>query len=196
MDHITTKTPTPKCRLHWCSVEFIDWRYCTVSNVGIFDPALWAVAPQTFSLGPALPPPLPCVNKYTYCIWPVKRLCVKCLSEFIDWRYGQSCWHFWPSLWTVAPLIFSLVISLSPPCVLHSRIQWYWVMGLRQMKTWRKASLQVNYLDDDILDWLLWVLSFYAPRDQTNSFRFFWKISIKLYVEKSCDNKHNFAEIL
>jgi hypothetical protein len=27
-----------------------------------------------------------------------------CLIEFIDWRYSQSCWYFWPLLWTVAPL--------------------------------------------------------------------------------------------
>ncbi len=29
--------------------------------------------------------------------WPVKWLCGICLSEFIDWRYSQSCWYFWPS---------------------------------------------------------------------------------------------------
>ncbi len=25
-----------------------------------------------------------------------------CLIEFIDWRSSQSCWHFWPLLWTRA----------------------------------------------------------------------------------------------
>jgi hypothetical protein len=38
----------------------------TVSHVAIFDPALWTVAPLTFSLVQLSPtPPLPCVNRYT-----------------------------------------------------------------------------------------------------------------------------------
>ncbi len=50
-----------------CLSEFRDWWYCTVSHVGIFDPALGTVAPLTFSLFllSPLPSPLPCVNKYT-----------------------------------------------------------------------------------------------------------------------------------
>jgi hypothetical protein len=28
---------------------------------------------------------------------PVKGLCGRCLSEFIDWRYFQSYWYFLPS---------------------------------------------------------------------------------------------------
>jgi hypothetical protein len=31
------KTPNPKCRLCWCSIELKDWRYCSVGHVGIFD---------------------------------------------------------------------------------------------------------------------------------------------------------------
>ncbi len=27
MDQISIKTPNPKCRLHWCLIELIDWRY-------------------------------------------------------------------------------------------------------------------------------------------------------------------------
>jgi hypothetical protein len=27
MDQITIKTPNSKCRLYWCLIEFIDWRY-------------------------------------------------------------------------------------------------------------------------------------------------------------------------
>jgi hypothetical protein len=39
MDEGTKKTQkNPKCRLYWCLIEFIDWRY-TVSHVGIFDPS-------------------------------------------------------------------------------------------------------------------------------------------------------------
>ncbi len=29
--------------------------------------------------------------------WPVMGLCGRCLLEFIDWRYSQSCWYFRPS---------------------------------------------------------------------------------------------------
>ncbi len=31
------KTPNPRCRLHGCLIEFIDWSGDTVSYVGIFD---------------------------------------------------------------------------------------------------------------------------------------------------------------
>jgi hypothetical protein len=42
------------------------WTVDTVSHVGIFYPALWTVAPLTFSLVQPLPTPtLPCVNKFT-----------------------------------------------------------------------------------------------------------------------------------
>ncbi len=27
IDQISIKTPNPKCRLYWCLIEFIDWRY-------------------------------------------------------------------------------------------------------------------------------------------------------------------------
>jgi hypothetical protein len=27
IDQLTIKTPNPKCRLYWCLIEFIDWRY-------------------------------------------------------------------------------------------------------------------------------------------------------------------------
>ncbi len=32
-----------------------------------------------------------------------------CLIEFIDWRYCQSCWYFWPSFVNYCSLTFSLV---------------------------------------------------------------------------------------
>jgi hypothetical protein len=32
MDQISIKTPNPKCRLHWCLVEFIDWRWYSYSQ--------------------------------------------------------------------------------------------------------------------------------------------------------------------
>jgi hypothetical protein len=31
MDQITIKTPNPKCRLYWCLIEFIGWRYSQLS---------------------------------------------------------------------------------------------------------------------------------------------------------------------
>ncbi len=46
-----------------------------------------------------------------------KRRLYWCLIEFIDWRYSQSCWYFWPSLWTIALLTFSLVHSPPLPWV-------------------------------------------------------------------------------
>jgi hypothetical protein len=27
MDQVTIMTPNPECRLYWCLIEFIDWRY-------------------------------------------------------------------------------------------------------------------------------------------------------------------------
>ncbi len=38
MDKITFKTPNPQCRLYWCLIEFIDWRYS--QSCWYFRPAL------------------------------------------------------------------------------------------------------------------------------------------------------------
>ncbi len=46
MDQITIKTPNPKCRLYWCLIEFIDWRYS--QSYWYFRPRLWTSAPLTF----------------------------------------------------------------------------------------------------------------------------------------------------
>ena len=65
MDQIFIETPNPKCRLYWCLIVFIDWRYS--QSCWYFQSLLWTSAPLTFSLVclPCLPPlPLPCVNKY------------------------------------------------------------------------------------------------------------------------------------
>ncbi len=80
--------------LHWCLLEFIDWRYC--QSWWYFRPLMWTSAPLTFSLV-HLPPSSPfpvwistevcshtvcnrggrglgCVESiyrsYTLCIWP------------------------------------------------------------------------------------------------------------------------------
>ncbi len=52
MDHITIKTPNPKCRLYRWLIEFIDRRYS--QSCLYFRPALWSTAPWL-----ALPSPFP-----------------------------------------------------------------------------------------------------------------------------------------
>ncbi len=42
------KIPNPKCRLYWCLIEFIGWSCC--QSGWYFRPALWTIAPLTFSL--------------------------------------------------------------------------------------------------------------------------------------------------
>ncbi len=98
--------------------------------------------------------------------WPVKGLCGRCSSEFIDWRYSQPCWYISdPVLWTVATLTFSLaqVLSLVGDYILQefntlymTRFRTYklldppkqkprrWV-GLRKINTCHKVPLQVNF---------------------------------------------------
>ncbi len=65
MNQISIKTPKPKCRLYWCLIEFIDWRY---SQSCWYFRLLWTSAPLTFSLVHLSPNPLPCVNKYMYTV--------------------------------------------------------------------------------------------------------------------------------
>jgi hypothetical protein len=48
MDQKSVKTPNPKWRLHWCLIEFIDWRYS--QSCWYFRPLVWTSAPLTFSL--------------------------------------------------------------------------------------------------------------------------------------------------
>ncbi len=59
MDQISIKTPHPKCRLYWCLIEFIDWRYR--QSCWYFRPLLWTSATLTFSwfANPPPPPPFP-----------------------------------------------------------------------------------------------------------------------------------------
>jgi hypothetical protein len=61
---------------------------------------------------------------------PVKGLCVRCLSEFIDWRHSKSCVLFSTQLCKLLPLSPSVWFS-SPPfppfpvwiSILHTRIR-------------------------------------------------------------------------
>jgi hypothetical protein len=52
---------------------------------------------------------------------PVKALCGRCLSEFIDLRYSQSCLYFRPSFVNCCPSNFlsgsSLPLSPPPPSI-------------------------------------------------------------------------------
>ncbi len=42
-----------------------------------------------------------------------KRLCGRCLSGFIDWKYSQSCWYFRPSFVNFCPS--NLFSGSNPP---------------------------------------------------------------------------------
>jgi hypothetical protein len=66
MDLITIKTPNAKCRLCWCLIEFIGWRYS--QSCWYFRLDLWTVAHLTFSLFSS-PPPLPCVKYCILCLY-------------------------------------------------------------------------------------------------------------------------------
>ncbi len=45
----------------------------------------------------------------------VNRLCGRCISKFIDCRYSQSCWYFWPSFVNCCPSHLLSGSSLPPP---------------------------------------------------------------------------------
>ncbi len=107
--------------------------------------------------------------------WSVKGLCGRGLSEFIDWRYSQSCWYFRPRFLNVAHLTFSLHGSTLPPPAhpcenkytvhIHVYSVWgngVWVSGPRTDKTAAKSLYRSIFFDDNILHCLLWVLSFYV----------------------------------
>ncbi len=66
MDQITIKTPDPKCRLYWCFIEFIDWRYS--QSCWYFRPLLLIIASLTFSLVDLPLPPSLCEYAQGYVI--------------------------------------------------------------------------------------------------------------------------------
>jgi hypothetical protein len=90
---------------------------------------------------------------------PVKGLCSRCLLEFIDWRYSQSCWYFRPSFVNYCP---SNLLSGSHPPPLPLPVSkysiylytvqrvrgWEWVWGgvgwvLSPVGCWRPYSAGV-----------------------------------------------------
>jgi hypothetical protein len=75
---------------------------------------------------------------------PVKGFCCRCSSEFIDWRYSQSCWYFRPSFVNCFPSNL-LSGSTLPPPLLHLP----------------QSPFIGQFFFDDILQCLLSVLSLY-----------------------------------
>ncbi len=60
-----------------------------------------------------------------------KGISARCLSEFIDWRYSQSCWYFRPSFVNCFPSNLLSGSTLSPlplPCV---KVQYMQIMCSR-----------------------------------------------------------------
>ncbi len=86
--------------------------------------------------------------------WPVKVICGKCFTEFIGWRYSQSCWYYQHSFVTCCPSNL-LSGSTLPPYPFHVWIsilftctqyvggggEGFGVLGLRQINTCRKIPL-------------------------------------------------------
>ncbi len=67
-----------------------------------------------------------------------------CLTEFIDWRYGKSCWYFWSALYTIAPLTFSL--SSSPPFPVWISILYTRMRCVRGGHRWERGFIQIKHL--------------------------------------------------
>jgi hypothetical protein len=84
----------------------------------------------------------------------LKGFCCRCLSEFIDWRYRQSCWYFRPSY--VKSCLSNNLLSGStlppsplPLCCIHVYSVCirggFEVLGLRQIHTFRKVPLKLYF---------------------------------------------------
>ncbi len=105
--------------------------------------------------------------------WPLKWLCGRCLSEFIDRRYGQLCRYFLSSFVNCCPSNLLIWSNSSPPfpvwiSIMNKSIQcvrgeWYGILGLKHINTCSKVPLKVNFLDDDILHCLLQYESDLSP---------------------------------
>jgi hypothetical protein len=83
---------------------------------------------------------------------PAKRLCGRCLSEFVDWRYSRWCRYFQPGFVNRCPS--NLISGSTPPPLFPVWILdkytayaegWYGVLGLRPINTCRKVLLQVKF---------------------------------------------------
>ncbi len=133
-----------------------------------------------------------------------KKKLARCLSEFINWGYSQSCWYFWPSFVNCCSsnLISALVQPSPPPPILclnkysilycivlvyYTRIQC--VRGRYGVLC--RRSYRSVFLDDDILLCLLWVLSFYDPTGLTPSSFFAWTWSDGFFSRYKMVDKYN-----
>ncbi len=90
---------------------------------------------------------------------PVKRLCGRCLSEFVVWRYSQSYWYFRPSFVNCCPSNILSVSTLPPyplPCVnkytvytytmcVGGGVWGYGVLGLSQVNTSRNSPFTSQF---------------------------------------------------
>ncbi len=117
--------------------------------------------------------------------WPVKWLCGRCLSEFIGWSG-----FFDPALWTVFPLISSLV-QLSPPppysLPVWNKYTLYTVRTYRPQtdKHLLKSPFTGQYLEDDILLWGLFselVNGAPFPVQHLNVLGQSWRLPTKIYT--------------
>ncbi len=82
--------------------------------------------------------------------WPVKGLCGRCLSKFIDLRYIQSCWYFRPSFVNCCPSnLLSGSTHHSPPphpVWIKYAVYTYTVCGVAGMGfCWRPYSAGVQH---------------------------------------------------
>ncbi len=73
------------------------------------------------------------INTKANC-WPVKGRYGRCLSEFRDWRYSQSCWYFRPSCVNCCPSnLLSGSTTPPPPQLLKSHyiiLMSHYVIGI------------------------------------------------------------------
>ncbi len=120
MDEETIKAQNPKCRLYWCLIEFIGWRYKSVML--LFSIPL-NCCPSTFSLTSPTPPPLPKVNVHyiqTMCGCGSGRCWVK--TTFTDWCHYSFFVHDQQNLYCLGkappPLFFKWLRTARPSDVL------------------------------------------------------------------------------
>jgi hypothetical protein len=91
-------------------------------------------------------------------------LCDRCLSQFLDWRYSQSCWYFIPSFVNCCPsyLFFSSAPPPLPPLPCVNKFTEYtytvckgggraWGSGHQTDKHFPQSPFTRNFLNDDIL---------------------------------------------
>ncbi len=157
MDEETIKTQNPKCRLYWCLIEFIDWRYS--QTCWYFRPFLWTVAPlRTFSLTSPTPPPLPKVNvQYSVWLWGGGGGMLSCIVDHILQEFNTLfLTRFRTYKITTPPQTKSTVKTTFTDWCLYSSF----VHGLHPTTTILFPQLIRGYLRDDVTVILLLGVSF------------------------------------